>query len=142
MSFTAVNGVPQPYVLVGDPEKECPECAWPFTQDVHAPRSIVLKPPSGDLGQDAMVMSLAGGLVEALLNPFGDGFFGTLRGDDVENSIACKGIFGTGFGRGNPGKYLVDPVTGGAYNVHGVNNAKFLVPAIYDPTTFKCWTPL
>lgn len=142
VGMTVVNGKPQPYVLVGDPERECPECAWPFVRDVHNPKAMVLKPPSGNLGVDAMVMSLAGGLMEAVINPFGNGFFGAMKGDDVEATIACKGIFGTGFGPGNPGKHLIDKANGGAFNVHGVDNTKFLVPAIFDPKTNFCWTPL
>ncbi|KAF7841183.1 protein EXORDIUM-like 6 [Senna tora] len=137
-----VNGRPQPFVLVGNPVNECPECAWPFVSDIHNPRGMVLKPPSGNLAADAMVMSLAGGLLEAAINPFGDGFYGNMRGEDVEAFIACKGIFGSGSRRGDPGKHLIDPVTGGAYNVYGADNNKFLVPAIFNPKNNLCWTPL
>lgn len=121
-------------MLVGDPVKECPECAVPFVKEAH-PVGLPaepLKPPSGDIVADTMVLLLAGGLVDAVLNPYGDGFMASVRGDDVDNSILCKGVFG---------RPLIDPVTGGAFNAHGIDNQKFFLPAIMDPVTNVCWTP-
>ncbi|KAJ1398985.1 Protein EXORDIUM-like [Sesbania bispinosa] len=126
----------QPYVAVGDPEEECPECAWPFLK---SPSKVgpTMKPPSGNVGADAMVMLLAGGLAGAVTNPYGDGFYATERGDAlIEATTKCSGIFATG------GKVLVNPTNSGAYNANGVGNAKFLLPAIWDPKSSSCWTPL
>ncbi|MED6198718.1 hypothetical protein PIB30_069189 [Stylosanthes scabra] len=124
----------QPYVAVGDPEEECPECAWPFLE---AP-GISLKPPSGAVGADAMVMLLAGGLAGAVTNPYGDGFYADARGDDIlEATSVCSRILSA-----QEAKLPVDPVSGGAYNANGVAGTKFFLPAIWNPKTSSCWTPL
>ncbi|KAJ1411676.1 Protein EXORDIUM-like [Sesbania bispinosa] len=122
--------------LIGDPEEECPECAWPFLKSA-SKVGPTMKPPSGNVGADAMVMLLAGGLAGAVTNPYGDGFYATGRGDAlIEATTKCSGIFATG------GKVLVNPTNGGAYNAHGLGNAKFLLPAIWNPKSSSCWTPL
>ncbi|KAL1309120.1 hypothetical protein AAHE18_17G155700 [Arachis hypogaea] len=124
----------QPYVAVGDPEEECPECAWPFLE---AP-GISVKPPSGEVGADAMVMLLAGGLAGAVTNPYGDGFYADARGDDIlEATSVCSHILSA-----QQARLPVDPATGGAYNAKGVSGTKFFLPAIWNPKTSSCWTPL
>ncbi|XP_027357020.1 protein EXORDIUM-like 1 [Abrus precatorius] len=122
----------QLYVAVGDPEEECPECAWPFAGTSGVP----LKPPSGDIGADTMVRLLAGGLAGAITNPFGDGFYAYGHGEQlVEATSKCSGVLATA-------TVPVDPVSGGSYNSVGDQGTKFLLPAIWDPKTSSCWTPL
>ena len=126
----------QAYVAVGDPEEECPECAWPFLKSPSKPQGATMKPPSGDVGADSMVMLLAGGLAGAVTNPYGDGFYANGRGDEpLEATSNCAGIFASG-------ALPVDPKNGGAFNVHGTGESKFLLPALWNPKTSSCWTPL
>ncbi|XP_061372451.1 protein EXORDIUM-like 6 [Gastrolobium bilobum] len=125
----------QPYVAVGDPEEECPECAWPFLPSPTKPTGI-MKPPSGNVGADSMVMLLAGGLAGAVTNPYMDGFYSVARGEHIiEVTTKCSGIFATG-------KLPVNPVNGGVFNTHGEEDTKFLLPALWNPKTSSCWTPL
>ncbi|XP_038887064.1 protein EXORDIUM-like 2 [Benincasa hispida] len=136
----AFDGVP--YVIIGNPETECPgACLWPFHRADYGPSGAILKPPSGDVAADAMVVSLASGLASVVTNPFQTGLF-TL-GDKaivIEASTACPGMFGTGAAPGYTGKVAVDPRTGGAYNAVGVRGKKFLLPALWNPKTSSCWT--
>ncbi|XP_014499419.1 protein EXORDIUM-like [Vigna radiata var. radiata] len=123
------------YVAVGDPEDECPECAWPFVAS-SGKQGQVLLPPSGDIGADVMVKLLAGGLAGAVTNPMGDGFYTSVRGNHVyEATSMCPDVFASV-------EVPVDPVTGGSYNVVGDKGTKFLLPAIWNPKTSSCWTPL
>ncbi|TKY75489.1 EXORDIUM 6 [Spatholobus suberectus] len=125
----------QPYVAVGDPEEECPECAWPFLPS-HGKVGATLRPPSGNVGADVMVKLLAGGLAGAVTNPYGDGFYAIARADRVlEATSNCPDIFETS-------KVTVDPQSGGAFNAVGDDGTKFLLPAIWNPKTSSCWTPL
>ncbi|KAL2346048.1 hypothetical protein Fmac_000048 [Flemingia macrophylla] len=125
----------QYYVAVGDPEEECPECAWPFLPS-HEKVGKTLLPPSGDVGADSMVKLLAGGLAGAVTNPFGDGFYAIGHGDHLlEATSTCPDVFASG-------KLPVDPQTGGSYNAVGDEGTKFLLPPIWNPKTSSCWTPL
>lgn len=110
-------------------------------RDIHAPKAPLLKPPSGNIGVDAMMMSVAAGLAGAVTNPYGDGFYAEHRGDDIDTTSMCKGIFGSGATEGMPGKFLIDTNYGGAFNAHGIGLHKFLVPGVWDPKTSSCWTP-
>ncbi|KAJ7967178.1 protein EXORDIUM-like [Quillaja saponaria] len=133
----------QPYIIVQNPEYECPgECAWPFHKSDSGPQGVVFTPPSGNVGADAMVISLASGLAETVTNPFNTGFFTPGRHDAVEATTACPAMFGTGAFPGNAGKVRIDPKTGGAFNAHGVKGRQFLLPALWNPKTSSCWTPL
>ncbi|XP_062093192.1 protein EXORDIUM-like 6 [Humulus lupulus] len=135
----------QPYVLVGNPETECPgACAWPFHKSDLGPQGVVLQPPSGNVGADAMIISLASGLADAATNPFNTGFFhmGSGHLGVLGAGTLCQGIFGTGAFPGYPGKIRVDPKSGGAFNSHGVKGKKFLLPAVWNPATSSCWTPV
>ncbi|XP_020237996.1 protein EXORDIUM-like 2 [Cajanus cajan] len=125
----------QYYVAVGDPEEECPECAWPFLAS-HGKVGKTLLPPSGNVGADSMVKLLAGGLAGAVTNPFGDAFYATGHGDHLlEATSTCPDIFSSG-------KLLVDSQNGGSYNAVGDDGIKFLLPPIWNPKTSTCWTPL
>ncbi|KAI4299865.1 hypothetical protein L6164_033287 [Bauhinia variegata] len=118
----------QAYVAVGDPEAECPECAAPFVQS-----SSPVKPPSGNLAADTMVRSLAKGLAGAVTNPLKTGFYANGPDDEIlDASSVCDDI----------GNFQINPLNGGAFNAHGFKGTKFLVPAIWNPKTSSCWTPL
>lgn len=135
----------QVFVLVGNPETECPDaCAWPFVKSSSGPQGVILQPPSGNLGADAMVMSLASGLADAVTNPYSTGFYqpGPRHVGVLGAGTSCKGMFGSGAFAGYTGKVRVDPKTGGAFNFHGVNGTKFLLPALWNPATSACWTPM
>ncbi|PON49523.1 Phosphate-induced protein [Trema orientale] len=135
----------QPYVLVGNPETECPgACAWPFHKSDYGPQGVVLQPPSGNVGADAMIVSLASGLADAVTNPFNTGFFQAGGGHAglVGAGTVCQGMFGSGAFPGYTGKIRVDPKSGGAFNSHGVKGKKFLLPAVWNPATSSCWTPV
>ncbi|PPD81523.1 hypothetical protein GOBAR_DD21556 [Gossypium barbadense] len=58
----------------------------------------------------------------------------------LEASSACPGIYGKGAYPGYAGNLLVDPTTGASYNAHGNNGRKYLLPALYDPSTSSCST--
>ncbi|XP_073260208.1 protein EXORDIUM-like 4 isoform X2 [Populus alba] len=136
----------QPYIVVGNPESECPgSCAWPFQKPDKGPLSITLNPPNGNLGVDAMVVAFARALVEAVTNPYKTGFFqdnSNNANKTVEAASACWGIFGSGAFDGYTGKVRVDPETGGGFNGHGSRGRKFLIPAVWNPKTKSCWTLL
>lgn len=131
-----------PYVIVGNPETECPgACAWPFYKSDYGPAGTILKPPSGNVAADAMVVSLASGLASVVTNPFNTGFFDLgQKSHMIEAVTACPGMFGTGAAPGYTGKLTVDPRSGGAYNAVGFKGKKFLLPAIWNPSTKSCWT--
>ncbi|KAE8651479.1 protein EXORDIUM-like 4 [Cucumis sativus] len=131
-----------PYVIIGNPETECPgACAWPFHRSDYGPAGAILKPPSGDVGADAMVVALASGLASVVTNPSLTGLYQLgEKANMIEVSTACPGMFGTGAAPGYAGKVAVDPLTGGSYNAVGVKGKKFLLPALWNPKTSTCWT--
>ncbi|KAL9313558.1 hypothetical protein ACSQ67_019010 [Phaseolus vulgaris] len=125
----------QTYVAVGDPEDECPECAWPFAGSSGKTGEVMI-PPSGDIGADVMVKLLAGGLAGAVTNPYGDGFFSSARGNHFyEATSKCPDLFASD-------QIPLDSETGAAFNAVGDKGTKFLLPAIWNPKTSSCWTPL
>lgn len=133
-----------PYLIVGNPETECPgACAWPFIKSDYGPPGITVKPPNGKVGADAILVNFAAGLAAVVTNPFDTGF--SKPGPKtwpLEASTVCEGIFATGSFPGNPGKVAVDRESGGAFNAHGLNGMKFLLPAVWNPRTSSCWTPM
>ncbi|KAM7272503.1 hypothetical protein ACFE04_027166 [Oxalis oulophora] len=134
----------QPYLIVGNPETECPEaCGWPFVKSKHDPSGTVVNPPSGNVGADAMVIALAQSLADTVSNPFNTGIFLGPEFKSVGVAQTCNGVFGPGGVAGqNPGKFLINPKNGGAYNANGLKGKKFLLPALWDPKTNTCWTLL
>lgn len=89
-----------------------------------------------------MVVALASGLAEAVTNPFNNGFFSGIPTDPTEAAAACPNMFGSGALPGYTGKVLVDPATGGGFNVRGIRGRKFLLPAVWNPRTSSCYTTL
>ncbi|PIN16874.1 hypothetical protein CDL12_10472 [Handroanthus impetiginosus] len=129
------------YIWVGNSETQCPGyCAWPFHQPIYGPQSPPLIAPNNDFGLDGMVMNLGGLLAGTATNPFGNGYYQGPSEAPLEAASACPGVFGKGAYPGYAGNLLVDPTTGGSYNAHGANGRKYLLPAIFDPTTSKCST--
>lgn len=131
------------YAWVGNAVSQCPgQCAWPFHQPQYGPQTPPLVAPSGDVGVDGMVINLATVLAGAVTNPFNDGYYQGDAAAPLEAVSACTGIFGKGAYPGYPGQLLADKTTGASYNVIGVNGRKFLVPAMWDPNTSACETPV
>ncbi|GFZ15958.1 hypothetical protein Acr_25g0003670 [Actinidia rufa] len=132
----------QIYIVVGNPEDNCPgECAMPFHNANIKPPAVTLEPPSRNVGVDAVLIHFASAMAETVTNSFNTGFVGS---DSREFQIAqvCPGVYASGAVLGYPGNVRVDPLTGGAFNAHGVNNTKFLLPALMDVGTTSCWTTL
>ncbi|KAL1211450.1 Protein EXORDIUM-like 6 [Cardamine amara subsp. amara] len=148
----------QPYIMVSNPAVQCPGvCAWPFHTADKGPRGMTYQPPSGEIGADALVIQLATGLADFASNPaLTEHLFksettpynveGIATRDSslylVDPASKCKRVFGTGAFPGFTGRIRVDPITGGAFNSHGINHLKFLIPAVWDPKTQSCWTPM
>jgi hypothetical protein len=129
------------YLWAGNPTQQCPgQCAWPFHQPLYGPQTPPLIPPNGDVGVDGMVISLAALLAGTATNPYGEGYYQGEAGAGLEAATACAGIFGSGAYPGYPGKLLTDPVTGASYNAVGLGGRKYLLPALWDPTTSQCKT--
>ncbi|XP_022719915.1 protein EXORDIUM-like 2 [Durio zibethinus] len=133
----------KPYIVVGNPETECPgACGWPFHQADNGPKGMVLQPPNLNMAADSMVIALATALADTVTNPLSTGFYNGIQLNPIGPGLACRGIFGSGSFPGNPGKVHIDPTTGGAFNAHGNKGRKFLLPAIWNPKTSSCWTPM
>ncbi|XP_031265923.1 protein EXORDIUM-like [Pistacia vera] len=129
------------YIWVGNSETQCPgQCAWPFHQPIYGPQSPPLVAPNNDVGLDGMVINLAGLLAGTATNPFGNGYFQGPKEAPLEAASACPGVYGKGAYPGYAGNLLVDPTTGASYNANGANGRKYLVPALYDPSTSSCST--
>ncbi|KAK4387716.1 protein PHOSPHATE-INDUCED 1 [Sesamum angolense] len=129
------------YIWVGNSESQCPGyCAWPFHQPIYGPQSPPLIAPNNDVGLDGIVMNLGGLLAGTATNPFGNGFYQGPSTAPLEAASACPGVYAKGAYPGYAGDLLVDPASGASYNAHGANGRKYLLPAIYDPSTSKCST--
>jgi hypothetical protein len=131
------------YAWVGNPAEQCPgECAWPFHQPPYGPQAAPLVSPNADVGMDGAVITLATLLAGAVTNPYGGGFFQGPAEAPLEAVSACAGVFGNGAYPGYPGQVRVDAATGASYNAVGVAGRRFLLPAMWDPATAQCSTPL
>ena len=129
------------YIWVGNSETQCPgQCAWPFHQPMYGPQSPPLVAPNNDVGLDGMVINLASLLAGTATNPFGNGYFQGPPEAPLEAASACPGVYGKGAYPGYAGNLLVDTSTGASYNAQGANGRKYLLPALYDPSTSTCST--
>jgi len=129
------------YIWVGNSETQCPgQCAWPFHQPIYGPQSPPLASPNNDVGLDGMVINLASLLAGTATNPFGDGFFQGPKEAPLEAASACLGVYGKGAYPGYAGNLLVDETSGASYNANGINGRRYLLPALYDPSTSTCST--
>lgn len=129
------------YIWVGNSETQCPgQCAWPFHQPIYGPQARPLVAPNNDVGLDGMIINLASLLAGTATNPFGNGYFQGPPEAPLEAASACPGVYGKGAYPGYAGNLLVDPTTGASYNANGGNGRKYLLPALYDPSTSSCST--
>ncbi|EXB75359.1 hypothetical protein L484_012732 [Morus notabilis] len=129
------------YIWVGNSETQCPgQCAWPFHQPIYGPQSPPLVAPNNDVGLDGMVINLASLLAGTATNPFGNGYFQGPKEAPLEAASACPGIYAKGAYPGYAGDLLVDPTSGASYNARGDNGRKYLLPALFDPSTSTCST--
>ncbi|OVA07946.1 Phosphate-induced protein 1 [Macleaya cordata] len=129
------------YIWVGNSETQCPgQCAWPFHQPIYGPQSAPLIAPNNDVGLDGMVINLASLLAGTATNPFGNGYFQGPADAPLEVASACPGVYGKGAYPGYAGDLLVDSSTGASYNANGANGRKYLLPALFDPSTSSCST--
>ncbi|KAL4279637.1 hypothetical protein GQ457_03G033450 [Hibiscus cannabinus] len=129
------------YIWVGNSETQCPgQCAWPFHQPIYGPQNPALVAPNNDVGLDGMVINLGGLLAGTVTNPFGNGYYQGPKEAPLEAASACPGIYGKGAYPGYAGDLLVDATTGASYNANGVNGRKYLLPALFDPSTSTCAT--
>ncbi|XP_027091131.1 protein PHOSPHATE-INDUCED 1-like [Coffea arabica] len=129
------------YIWVGNSETQCPgQCAWPFHQPLYGPQSPPLVAPNNDVGMDGMVINLASLLAGTVTNPFGNGYYQGPATAPLEAASACPGIYAKGAYPGYAGNLLVDSATGASYNCNGVNGRKYLLPALFDPTSNSCST--
>ncbi|XP_047338449.1 protein EXORDIUM-like 2 [Impatiens glandulifera] len=129
------------YAWVGNSETQCPgQCAWPFHQPIYGPQTAPLVAPNGDVGLDGMVINLATVLAGTITNPFNSGYFQGPVMAPLEAVTACTGMFGSGAYPGYAGEVILDKETGASYNAQGVEGRKYLLPAMWDPTTSKCST--
>lgn len=129
------------FVWVGNSGTQCPgQCAWPFHQPIYGPQAPPLVAPNNDVGLDGMVINIASLLAGTVTNPFGNGFFQGPKDAPIEVGSVCSGVYGKGAYPGYAGELLVDASTGASYNAQGVNGRKYLLPAIFDPSTSSCST--
>jgi Phosphate-induced protein 1 conserved region len=129
------------FIWVGNSETQCPgQCAWPFHQPLYGPQAPPFLPPNGDVGMDGMVMNLASMIAGTVTNPFGNGYFQGPQEVPMEACTACPGVYGHGAFPGYAGQLLTDSSTGASYNANGANRRKYLLPAIFDPSTSICST--
>ncbi|KAJ7550018.1 hypothetical protein O6H91_07G078600 [Diphasiastrum complanatum] len=144
-STTKVNGQRKlPIAWVGNSISRCAgKCAWPFAnpKDFGGPDTPALVAPNGDAGIDGMIINIATVLAGAATNPFGTGYYQGPAEAPLEAATACTGIFGRGAYPGYAGELLVEKSTGASFNVNGVNNRAFLVPALWNPATLACYSP-
>ncbi|GKD93059.1 EXORDIUM-like protein, partial [Tanacetum coccineum] len=89
---------------------------------------------------DGLVINLANLLAGTATNPFGNGFYQGDTSAPLEAASACLGVYGKRAYPGYPGDLLVDSTMGASYNAHGTNRRKYLIMAMYDPSTSTCST--
>ncbi|KAG6544376.1 hypothetical protein Mapa_014210 [Marchantia paleacea] len=131
-----------PFGWVGNAAKQCAgRCSWPFAKPEYGPQTAPLLAPNGDVGMDGVIMNIATILAGAFTNPFGTGFYQGDGSAPLEAATACPGIFGVGAYPGFPGQLSQDVITGTSFNALGVNDRRFLLPALWDPSTLKCAYP-
>lgn len=130
-----------PFIWVGNSASQCPgECAWPFHQPIYGPQTPPLLPPNADVGLDGMIVNIATLLAGTATNPFGNGYFLGSPEAPLEAATACTGVYGKGAYPGYAGELLRDESSGASYNAAGVGNRKYLLPALFDPSTSRCST--
>jgi len=129
------------YVWVGNAATQCPgQCAWPFHQPEYGPQGSPLMPPNGDAAVDGMIVNLASEFAGVVTNPFGDAYYQGSRDAPLEAAAACPGQFGSGSYPGYAGNLKIDQASGASYNANGAQGRKYLLPALFNPSTLACST--
>ncbi|XP_021740102.1 protein EXORDIUM-like [Chenopodium quinoa] len=129
------------YIWVGNSISQCPgQCAWPFHQPIYGPQDTPLVAPNADVGVDGMVVNIANLLANTATNPFGTGYYQGEAEAPLEVASACTGVYGKGAYPGHAGELLIDSSSGASYNANGLDGRKYLLPALFDPSTSTCWT--
>ncbi|CAK7336877.1 unnamed protein product [Dovyalis caffra] len=85
-----------------------------------------------------MWVLMASLLVGTATNPFGNGYFQGPNEGPLKAASACPGAFGKGAHPGYAGDLLADSTTGAIYNARGVDGRKYVLPALFDPSTSTC----
>ncbi|KAK9930482.1 hypothetical protein M0R45_027519 [Rubus argutus] len=97
--------------------------------------------PNNDVGLDGMVINLASLLAGNRNQPFRKWVLpGSGRGSIGGCFGLSRGLIAKGAYPGYAGDLLVDATTGASYNANGANGRKYLVPALFDPSTSTCST--
>jgi hypothetical protein len=129
------------YVWVGNSATQCPgQCAWPFHQPEYGPQGPPLMPPNGDVAVDGMIINLAKEFAGVVTNPLGDAYYQGSSNAPLEAATACPGQFGSGSYPGYAGNLKTDQASGASYNANGAQGRKYLLPALFDPSTSTCST--
>lgn len=87
-------------------------------------------------------MNIASMLAGTATNPLKNGFFQGDQDLPLESATACTGMFGADSYSGFPGQLQMDGATGASFNAHGINDRKYLLPALWSPVTSSCSHPL
>jgi hypothetical protein len=85
-------------------------------------------------------MNIASMLAGTATNPLNNGFFQGHEDLPLESATACAGVFGPDAYAGYPGQ-LQEDSAGASFNANGINNRKFLLPALWSPATSSCSFP-
>lgn len=64
-----------------------------------------------------------------------NGYYQGPKEAPLDAASGCPGVYGKGSYPGYAGDLLIDSATGASYNAHGVNGRKYLLPALFDPST-------
>ncbi|KAJ6939483.1 hypothetical protein NC651_005819 [Populus alba x Populus x berolinensis] len=83
-----------------------------FYQPIYGPQSPRLVAPNNDVGLDGMIIKMA------------TSNFQGPKEAPLDAASGCPGVM-----------LLVESATGASYNAHGVNGRKYLLPALFDPST-------
>ncbi|GJX94072.1 ribonuclease H-like domain-containing protein [Tanacetum coccineum] len=89
---------------------------------------------------DGLVINLANLLDGTTTNPFGNGFYQGDTSAPLEAAFACPRVYGKRTYPGYLGDLLVESTMGASYNAYNTNRRKFLILAMYDPSTSTCST--
>lgn len=88
-----------------------------------------------------MVMFVALNLANTATNPYLNGYYEGSELRPNEAVTICEDVFAEGVTKGailNSGKLLRDPITNASYDASGFSGRKFLLPSIFDFSTFTC----
>ncbi|CAN6542773.1 unnamed protein product [Malus baccata var. baccata] len=115
------------YIWVQNARTQYPgQCTWPFHQPIYRPQSHPLWLPT---------MTLLAGIAT---NPFRNGYFQDPAEASLETASACPEVYKKRAYPGYVGYLLQDATMGANYNANGANGRKYLIPALYNPTTSSC----